>query len=116
MAMKRTHTFPVMMIGFLLTLAVAVPVLPQDTTESGDMVFFTENAANPFQLDLYTANADGSNRRSLATTNEDFEIGVSLSWSPDGEQIVFEAREGVGSMALWVRNENNLSVQPQRQH
>ncbi|MCA1578683.1 MAG: DPP IV N-terminal domain-containing protein [Acidobacteria bacterium] len=66
-----------------------------DTTAAwspdGSLIAFASNRAtgpayNPYNLDIYVMNADGSNVRRIV---DDPEYDVGPQWSPDGRKIVF---------------------------
>lgn len=69
------------------------------------------NRINPSSSQLYIANADGTNERSLLGDNSDYEYHASFH--PDGKHVVFTTeRNGDGNSDIYMVNVNGSGLTP----
>jgi Tol biopolymer transport system component len=74
----------------------------------GSLIAFVKSSSDASHDDLYVMNGDGTGLRNLTQNlsdiSEDLSIHPPLAWSPDGSQILFEARLGVLWQDLYLAN------------
>ncbi|KAJ5783083.1 hypothetical protein N7457_004857 [Penicillium paradoxum] len=69
------------------------------------------NRINPSSSQLYIANADGSNERSLLGDDSDYEYHASFS--PDGKHVIFTTeRNGDGNSDVYMVNVDGTGLRP----
>jgi dipeptidyl aminopeptidase/acylaminoacyl peptidase len=75
-------------------------VLPRAAPAPGKKGVFFMNRLGPSYAELFVANADGTDERSLLGNNTGFEYDPS--WSSDGQWIIFTSeRSGDGNPDVW---------------
>jgi Tol biopolymer transport system component len=84
--------------------AYAITRSPAFSRDGAKLVFWSRpNQDQGTPLDLFSANADGSEVRRI---NGDLRLDVNVltypSWSPDGRHVVFSSKDGGGAARLYV--------------
>ena len=67
----------------------------------GTKIVYETSRWDPFDLDIWVMDADGTNKIQLTT---DSTIQTSASWSPDGTKIVYRSGQPGGNYDIWVMN------------
>ncbi len=78
---------------------------PQLSPDGAKLLFHTNRDGN---MEVYVANADGSNLRNLTRHSGN---DAAASWSPDGQQIVF-ASDREGTYDIYVMDADGSNVRP----
>lgn len=79
---------------------------PSWSPDGTQILFTSTKLSTVHTLSLYIINADGTNQRPLKTyiigDHELPQQGISPSWSPDGEKIVFYLYAGQTPSSVWI--------------
>jgi TolB protein len=93
-----------------LTNDLTVGDLAPSWSPDGSKILFSTDAGGQEQLDLWTMNADGSDRQRVTNTPNRDESDPA--WSPDGRRIVYSGHgsfHGASSLQLYVSDANGAN-------